>query len=353
MANEIVVPDYSSDFFQAAHQVIFDMLNKTVANKVSEYSQIAADLAQYGISIYILWFAFSTLALKNKTPVPDFIWNLTRFTIILMFIKNSGGWLDASTQAIYGLRDTLAGGANTWEWMDQLWVKTAQVAKYLKALDSSTYVPVDGGFGALFTYLGGLISLMLCAIVFFSAEITLLLLTTTAPIFILCLMFGFLRQMFNNWLQLIFSSLLVVMFGSLALRAGMAFLNIILSSAVKYGKEANLMEMGAQALAAGIFMAGIIWLAKTFASQIAGVGVEGAIQGAAAMGIAGAGMMALKGAKKNVSTVGNAAPSMGKNNRDRVWNGAIANASGGSSVPNSAKSRRQASIDNVRKRYGT
>ncbi len=42
------------------------MLNKTVANKVSEYSQIAADLAQYGISIYILWFAFSTLALKIK-----------------------------------------------------------------------------------------------------------------------------------------------------------------------------------------------------------------------------------------------------------------------------------------------
>ncbi|MGV2470308.1 type IV secretion system protein, partial [Bacillus subtilis] len=98
----------TSDFFQTAYQVIWDMLNKTVANKVSEYSQIAVDLAQYGISIYILWFAFSSLAMKNKTPVPDFIWNLTRFTIILMFIKNSGGWLDASTNAIYGLRDTLA-----------------------------------------------------------------------------------------------------------------------------------------------------------------------------------------------------------------------------------------------------
>lgn len=349
MANEIVVPDYSSDFFQAAHEVIFDMLNKTVANKVSEYSQIAADLAQYGISIYILWFAFSTLALKNKTPVPDFIWNLTRFTIILMFIKNSGGWLSASTDAIYGLRDTLAGGANPWEWMDQLWVKTAQVAKFLKALDTSTYVPFDGGVGALLTYFGGLIGLLACSIVFFAAEITLLLLTTTAPIFILCLMFGFLRQMFNNWLQLVFSSLLIVMFGSLALRAGMAFLNIILSSAVANAKEVNLMEMGAQALAAGIFMALAIWLAKTFATQIAGAGVDGAIQGMAMMGIGGAAILAFKGIKK----AGNTASNMGKSNRDRGWNGASTSGNSGSSAPNSAKSRRQASIDNVRKRYGT
>nr|QVQ59966.1 pilus assembly protein [Enterobacter cloacae complex sp.] len=32
-------------------------------------------------------------------------------------------------------------------------------------------------------------------------------------------------------------------------------------------------------------MAWIIWQAKTYASQLAGVGVEGAMQGAAAMGL--------------------------------------------------------------------
>ncbi|HHR6174045.1 TPA: type IV secretion system protein [Providencia alcalifaciens] len=338
----------TSDFFQTAYQVIWDMLNKTVANKVSEYSQIAADLAQYGISIYILWFAFSTLALKNKTPVPDFIWNLARFTIILMFIKNSGGWLSASTDAIYGLRDTLAGG-DPWKWMDQLWVKTSQVAAHIMSKDTSTYVKVDGGIGSFLTYFGGLAALLTCSFVFFAAEITLLLLTTTAPIFILCLMFGFLRQMFNNWLQLIFSSLFIVMFGSLALRAGMSFLNIVLSVSVAQAAEANLMQLGATAAAAGLFMVFVMILAKNFATQLAGVGVDGAVQGMAMMGVAGAAVMAFKGIRK----AGNTASNMGKSNRDRVWNGAIANASGGSSVPNSAKSRRQASIDNVRKRYGT
>lgn len=341
----------TSDFFQTAYQVIWDMLNKTVANKVSEYSGIAADLAQYCIYIYILWFGFTTIAMKHKTPVSDFIWNLTRFTIILMFIKNSGGWLDDSTQAIYGLRDTLAGG-DPWKWMDQLWVKTSQVAAHLMSKDTSTYVKVDGGIGSFLTYFGGLVALLSCAFVFFAAEITLLLLTTTAPIFIMCLMFGFLRQMFNNWLQLIFSSLLIVMFGALALRAGMAFLNIVLSVSVAQAAEANLMQLGATAAAAGLFMAFVIFLAKNFASQIAGAGVDGAVQGMAAMGIVGAGMMALKGAKK-VAGMADKAANAGKNNRDRGWDGATTSAGGGSSAPNSAKSRRQASIDQVRQRYGT
>ncbi len=74
--------------------------------------------------------------------------------------------------------------------------------------DTST-VPVAGGIGALLTYVGGVLALLLCSIVFASAELTLLLLSVTAPIFIMCLMFGLLRQMFNSWLQLNFSSLLV------------------------------------------------------------------------------------------------------------------------------------------------
>ncbi|WP_142910322.1 type IV secretion system protein, partial [Klebsiella pneumoniae] len=104
---------------------------------------------------------------------------------------------------IDGLKNTLAGG-DPWVWMDQLWVKVIQVATLIFDKDTST-VPVAGGIGALLTYVGGVLALLLCSIVFASAELTLLLLSVTAPIFIMCLMFGFLRQMFNSWLQLNFS----------------------------------------------------------------------------------------------------------------------------------------------------
>ena len=126
------------------------------------------------------------------------------------------------------------------------------------------------------------------------AEITLKMLAVTAPLFIFCLMFGFLRQMFNSWLQLIISSCLILLFGSLALRAGTSYLNVILSLAVDTATQRNLIQVGATALVAGIFMAFVILQAKTYASQIASVGAEGAMQGAAAMGIATAGFGAAK-----------------------------------------------------------
>lgn len=104
------VPGFESDFFQTTHQVIFDILNKTVAGKLNEYSSIAYELGKYGVSIYVLWYAFTVLVRKQQSPVPDFIWNVCKFYVILLFVKNSGGMLISATNAIDGLRESLAGG---------------------------------------------------------------------------------------------------------------------------------------------------------------------------------------------------------------------------------------------------
>ncbi len=78
-------------FFQATHEVIFNILNKSISGKLSEYSDVAYTLGKYGVSLYVLWYAFTVLARKQQTPVPDFIWNICRFYIILLFVKNTGG----------------------------------------------------------------------------------------------------------------------------------------------------------------------------------------------------------------------------------------------------------------------
>lgn len=194
---------------------------------------------------------------------------------------------------------------------------------------------------------------------FLAAEVTLKLLTVTAPVFIFCLMFGFLRQMFNSWLQLIFSSCLIFMFGSLALRAGTSFLNIVLSLAIDTVDNRNLIKIGATAAVAGIFMAWIIWQAKSYASQIAGVGVEGAMQGAAAMGI-GAGVF-------GASRMARGALGMGRNAGIGAWKGLRRQEGGfgqspgitgktanlaGQGVNIGAKKLRQAAIERAKKMYG-
>lgn len=282
------------DFFLYAKEKIITVLDNSLSGQMEGFSNTAYTFGRYGVTIYALWYAYTVLAGKQKSPVQDFIWNLTRLFVILMFVKNMDGWLNYALTGIDGLKETLSGNVDVWTWLDQLWTKVQQVAAHIMAKDTSTYVKTDGAIGALFTYGGGVVALLAASIAFLMAEITLKMLAVTAPLFIFCLMFGFLRQMFNSWLQLIISSCLILLFGSLALRAGTSYLNVILSLAVDTATQRNLIQVGATALVAGIFMAFVILQAKTYASQIASVGAEGAMQGAAAMGIATAGFGAAK-----------------------------------------------------------
>ncbi len=149
------------------------------------------------------------------------------------------------------------------------------------------------------------------------------------------------------------------MFGSLALRAGTSFLNIVLSLAIDTVDNRNLIKIGATAAVAGIFMAWIIWQAKSYASQIAGVGVEGAMQGAAAMGI-GAGVF-------GASRMARGALGMGRNAGIGAWKGLRRQEGGfgqspgitgktanlaGQGVNIGAKKLRQAAIERAKKMYG-
>lgn len=332
------VADYDSNLFQTAHETIIDTLQSATQGKGADFIEIAYTFGKYYVIIYVLWYAFSVLAGMQSKPAANFIWNLARMAFILMFVRNIDGYLDASVSAIYGLKDMLAGG-DVYLWCDQLWVKTVQTATTIYNLDNADYVPVKGAIGAGMTYLGGLIALFFAALTFFAAEVTLLLLTVTAPLFIMCLMAGFLRQMFNSWLQLIFSAILVFMFGALALRAGTNYLNTILSVNLATATQQNLIYMGASALAGGLFMAFVIWQAKTYASQIAGVGAEGALQGAAAMGVSVAGFGAVKAGGATMGRISGAAPLIKDGARKGIQSYAGNPVSAGESVAKTAKAR--------------
>jgi len=277
----------ASEFFQKAHNTIVNHLDKAMSGELSHTIAMASSFIKFGVSLYVLWFAYGILARKHQQPVPDLVWNLAKISFIAMFVTNYGGWTDSAINAIDGLKDTFQSG-DPYKWADELWNKCQDLSKVLFEKDKSEFVPMEGTEASLYAYLGGILSLLSMAIVYFSAEISIKLLTVTAPLFIFCLMFGFLRQMFNSWLQMIFSSMLVFLFSGLAVRAGIAFYNGILTDAIAQQDSTNIVASGATALMAGIFLAWLVWQAKTYASQIASVGAEAAMQGSIAMGASAA-----------------------------------------------------------------
>lgn len=138
----------ASNFFVTAKEEILSVLDASVSGQLTSLSNIAGTLGRYGCPS-MCYGMFTVLARKQQTPVPDFIWNLCRFSIILMFVQNAGGWLNTSLVAIDGLKDSLSGNNDAWLWLDQLWTKVQQVAAHVMSKDTSTYVKTDGAIAAL------------------------------------------------------------------------------------------------------------------------------------------------------------------------------------------------------------
>lgn len=189
-------------------------------------------VAQVSITLYIVVVGYSVYAGKIQTPFKDLLWNLAKFGLILAFISNAGGYLTLVNEAIDGLKGFFAGGNNSFSLLDgKLEAVTNEGKKIWKSASG-----IKDSVIAVFR-LTGLLPLLLgfltAGAMLIYTEITLKILIATAPIFIFCLMWGFLRDSFNNWLSAIISNCLIILFTNVTMQVGF----MLAAEAVKYDKD--------------------------------------------------------------------------------------------------------------------
>ncbi|QDY44473.1 type IV secretion system protein [Candidatus Pantoea soli] len=270
-------------------QQVMTGLNSVTSGQMMQYSSWMMGLAGSAVAIYILLRGYQTMAGKLQTPAVDVIWDLSRLAIIFSFVANVDGYLDATINAIDGLKEGFSGGTNIWQMLDTLWLKAQTVAKTLHDLDDSTVVKDEGMTAQLFVWFGVMVIMVVCAFVSLLAEVTILLLSITAPLFIFCLAWGVFRQMFNNWLQNIFAGILTIMFSALSLRIVINILDRVLSQATTGAANANIVTLGAQVCLVAILGALLIWISAKIAGALAGASAGATMQGMATLGLAAAG----------------------------------------------------------------
>jgi type IV secretion system protein VirB6 len=111
--------------------------------------------------------------------------------------------------------------------------------------------------------------------------------TTTAPLFIFCLLYGFLKPMFDNWLKTIFTAILTIMFSALSIRIAINYLNKILDAAIGTSSNSNMVTLAAQCLLAGIASGVVVYFSAKIASALSGAAVQATLQGAVMSGLGG------------------------------------------------------------------
>lgn len=252
------------------------------------YSSMMMGLAAASATIYIMWRGYQTLAGKLSTPMEDTMWDIMRMAIILSFVANLGGYLDGVIDAVNGLKEGFSGSDNIWQLLDSLWNNAKVLGKTLHDMDNSTYIKDEGMTAQFYVWLGIFVLMIITAFVSMIAEVMILLLSITAPIFIFCLMYGFLRPMFNNWLQNIFAAMLTILFSALSLRIVINFLTSRMAEATAQAGKANIVELGAQVCLAGFCAAILVYISAKVAAALAGASATVSMQGLAAVGIGAA-----------------------------------------------------------------
>jgi type IV secretion system protein VirB6 len=310
-------------FFEKFNTTIMDKLTTMGDVYQAQYATGIMSLMVGAVTLYILYSGYSTLAGKQQTPVPDLVWNLARFAMLITFITNAGGYLTALTDGLNGLKSGFTGDTSVWTALDTLWTSTQELADEIYKKDESAYVAVSGGLGAALVWGGAIFLMFTSAVVFLTADMTMLFMLMTAPIFLFCLMFGFLRPMFNNWLQLIFSSILTVLFASIVIRLAIDFQVEITGQVATQADDSNLMTMGAIGAVSGLLSGVLVTLAAGFASKLAGAGAEGAMQGLAMAGAIKvakpAGKAAAKGSGKAAGATAGAAGNLATKAGDAAY----------------------------------
>ncbi|KHS91012.1 conjugal transfer protein TrbL [Pectobacterium brasiliense] len=277
----------SGGMFVGMNNTITDGLHAVLRGQTSVYGDMVSVIAVSSFTLFVTYRGYQTLAGKLQTPVEDVIWDVGRMLLIMTFVLNLDGWLDLAISAINGLTDGVSGDENVWVLLDTVWAKAQTIGQKLYQQDDSTYVKLNGGIAQLLVWGGAIVTLLFGSAVNLLAGIVIVLMTTTAPLFIFCLLYGFLIPMFNNWLKIIFTVILTIMFSALSIRIVINYLNGLLDKAVNFADSANIITLGVQCCVAGVISGVIIWFSAKIANALGGVAVQAALQGTAMSGLRG------------------------------------------------------------------
>lgn len=287
--------------FEYFDQQMMSGLQSVTSGQMAQYSSWMMGLAGSAVTVYVLVKGYQTMAGKMQTPLADLAWDLARLAIIFSFVANINGYLDSVISAISGLKEGFSGGDSIWQMLDSLLDKAQTLAKTLHDLDDSTVIKDQGLTAQFCVWLGVMAMMLVCAFVSLSAEVIIMLLSITAPVFIFFLAWGALRSMFEKWLQNIFAAILTIMFAALSLRIVVTYLNSVLQQATAGAQATNIVTLGAQVCLAGIGAGMFIWISAKLASSLAGASATATLQGMASMGVAAAGFGAASQISKAVS----------------------------------------------------
>jgi type IV secretion system protein VirB6 len=255
--------------FQNIQNQVDDIVVTLNDAMVSQMIQDLKSILTVSITIYIIYKAYLIWAGKIQEPMKDILWDFASKAVIIAFIFNADGWLKLSVSAINSFHDWAAGdSAVLFANLDAIVSTSILMDEPMLAYNKDSIYP--------FIVTGKWIGVGLgIAVPFFTmmlAKVALQILIVTAPIFIFCKLFGFMKGVFAGWLRLVITNILITLFLTLLIQSSKDFMEWLIVECMKL--VANGAQMVFFLIIGGIFQAAMAKLAVSIAQGIASVDIE-------------------------------------------------------------------------------
>lgn len=268
------------------------------------------DIFRYSIVSYftcrLMWMGYMTYFGRLQTPVTEVIYTGLKYTIIMIFASNYNGYLGLVFDAIDGFKDYVSGSTNIYATLDQ----TVKIGGELASILYDEGNMVSGSLASLCVWVAVFFACSAPLFIIMINIVTLKLLTLTAPIFIGCLMFGWFRNLFTQWLSLIISSILTYLFLGLVLQMSISFLQSQILRITENAEEKIPNIFGVAGTAVLICVA--TYILSKISVEIAKAIGQVSIEGASMAQTVNTASLLSRGASKASSGVANATPTIKK-----------------------------------------
>lgn len=257
-------------FFQEVGELVNKIFSFIENSANSDLVNQLEVLFSITLTITVLIKGFAVLAGKSQEPVKELVWDMTLKVMIITFALNIGGWLDLVTNAMEGLHEWAGGGVSLYAELDRLLDATVNLENAISEKGNM----VSSFFYGLIIYIGFLIGALPALFIVITTTFTLKILIMLAPFMFFALLYGWLKNMFTQWLSLFFANILTVLILGL-------ILNSIINTFREYQdflkEQISLIDpflTSIQVLIIGLLLYILVNIGKGIAEKVATVSME-------------------------------------------------------------------------------
>ena len=230
-------------------------------------------LIAISITLFVMYKGFQTLLGKSKDPIRELIWDLFMKIIAITFALNVDGWLTLVTEAMNGLHSWAGGGVSLFSELDALFEATVKLENALSDKGNM----VSAFFYGVIRYAGFIVGSLPALFLIITTTFTLKILILVAPFMFFALMYGWTKNMFTQWLNLIIANTLTVLVVSLILKSTVDMFIKYQLFLVKEVANIDPFLTSIQVLIYGLLLALFINISKVLAERLAQVSMESAM----------------------------------------------------------------------------